>query len=66
MSARTHETPEIEVELGDSASGSKLVENTKRPSIPNTGSIGTAIFVAIGVAVMAFAAKGMKSRSDEG
>ncbi|MCD3403832.1 SpaH/EbpB family LPXTG-anchored major pilin [Streptococcus equi] len=66
LSARTHETPEIEVELGDSASGSKLVENTKRPSIPNTGSIGTAIFVAIGVAVMAFAAKGMKRRSDEG
>ncbi|VTT18939.1 cell wall surface anchor family protein [Streptococcus dysgalactiae subsp. equisimilis] len=41
------------------------VNNNKRPSIPNTGGIGTAIFVAIGAAVMAFAAKGMKRRTEE-
>ncbi|MBM6514433.1 SpaH/EbpB family LPXTG-anchored major pilin [Streptococcus dysgalactiae subsp. equisimilis] len=41
------------------------ITNTKRPEIPNTGGIGTAIFVAIGAAVMAFAAKGMKRRTEE-
>ncbi|MBM6540645.1 Cell wall surface anchor family protein [Streptococcus dysgalactiae subsp. equisimilis] len=41
------------------------INNNKRPSIPNTGGIGTAIFVAIGAAVMAFAAKGMKRRTEE-
>ncbi|WKF66382.1 SpaH/EbpB family LPXTG-anchored major pilin [Streptococcus equi] len=55
---------EIETDMKDATP--LEIKNTKRPSIPNTGSIGTAIFVAIGVAVMAFAAKGMKSRSDEG
>ncbi|VTS77239.1 SpaH/EbpB family LPXTG-anchored major pilin [Streptococcus dysgalactiae] len=42
-----------------------VITNNKRPSIPNTGGIGTAIFVAIGAAVMAFAAKGMKRRTEE-
>ncbi|BAH80675.1 MULTISPECIES: SpaH/EbpB family LPXTG-anchored major pilin [Streptococcus] len=41
------------------------VENNKRPEIPNTGGIGTAIFVVIGVAIMAFAAKGMKHHKEE-
>ncbi|HES1973316.1 TPA: SpaH/EbpB family LPXTG-anchored major pilin [Streptococcus pyogenes] len=50
-------------EAGDAAPTS--VKNNKRPSIPNTGGIGTAIFVAIGAAVMAFAAKGMKRRTEE-
>lgn len=41
------------------------IKNNKRPSIPNTGGIGTVIFIAIGAAVMAFAAKGMKRRTKD-
>lgn len=65
MSTKTFEASEQAVDLGATESGQKLVKNNKRPSIPNTGGIGTAIFVAIGAAVMAFAAKGMKRRTEE-
>lgn len=41
------------------------IKNNKRPSIPNTGGIGTVIFIAIDAAVMAFAAKGMKRRTKD-
>lgn len=41
------------------------VENNKRPEIPNTGGIGTAIFVVIGVAIMAFAARGMRRQKED-
>ncbi len=41
------------------------VENTKRPAIPNTGGIGTAIFIAIGAVVMVFAARGMKGHNKD-
>lgn len=55
-----------EVEFGSlKAAEPQEISNNKRPSIPNTGGIGTAIFVAIGAAVMAFAAKGMKRRTEE-
>lgn len=50
-------------EAGDATPTS--VKNNKRPSIPNTGGIGTAIFVVIGVAIMAFAAKGMRRQKED-
>ncbi|OBY99595.1 fimbrial protein [Streptococcus dysgalactiae subsp. equisimilis] len=65
MSTKTYDESETPVELGVTTAGQKLVKNNKRPSIPNTGGIGTAIFVAIGAAVMAFAAKGMKRRTKD-
>ncbi|MFA1345671.1 SpaH/EbpB family LPXTG-anchored major pilin [Streptococcus dysgalactiae] len=65
MSTKTYDESETPVELGVTTAGQKLVKNNKRPSIPNTSGIGTAIFVAIGAAVMAFAAKGMKRRTKD-
>ncbi|HEP1427220.1 TPA: SpaH/EbpB family LPXTG-anchored major pilin [Streptococcus pyogenes] len=41
------------------------VENNKRPEIPNTGGIGTAIFVVVGLVLMLVAAKGMKHHKEE-
>ncbi|HEP1529314.1 TPA: SpaH/EbpB family LPXTG-anchored major pilin [Streptococcus pyogenes] len=41
------------------------VENNKRPEIPNTGGIGTAIFVVLGLVLMLVAAKGMKHHKEE-
>ncbi|VHD79095.1 cell wall surface anchor family protein [Streptococcus pyogenes] len=41
------------------------VENNKRPEIPNTGGIGTAIFVVVGVIIMFVAARGMKRQKED-
>lgn len=41
------------------------ITNTKRPEIPNTGGIGTAIFVVLGIVLMVVAAKGMRSHKEE-
>nr|WP_278925134.1 SpaA isopeptide-forming pilin-related protein [Streptococcus canis] len=41
------------------------VENTKRPEIPNTGGIGTAIFVVLGIILMLVAARGMRSQKED-
>ncbi|HGI7434929.1 TPA: SpaH/EbpB family LPXTG-anchored major pilin [Streptococcus pyogenes] len=41
------------------------VENNKRPSIPNTGGIGTAIFVVVGVIIMFVAARGMRCQKED-
>lgn len=41
------------------------VKNTKRPEIPNTGGIGTAIFVVLGLIIMFVAARGMKHHKEE-
>lgn len=41
------------------------VENNKRPEIPNTGGIGTAIFVVLGIVLMVVATKGMRSHKEE-
>lgn len=40
------------------------IQNTKRPSIPNTCGIGSAIFLVFGAVIMFFAAKGMKQRKN--
>ncbi|HEP1463891.1 SpaH/EbpB family LPXTG-anchored major pilin [Streptococcus pyogenes] len=41
------------------------VENNKRPEIPNTGGIGTAIFVVVGVIIMFVAARGMRRQKED-
>lgn len=41
------------------------ITNTKRPEIPNTGGIGTAIFVVLGLIIMFVAARGMKHHKEE-
>ncbi|HER5752646.1 SpaH/EbpB family LPXTG-anchored major pilin [Streptococcus pyogenes] len=43
----------------------KQVKNNKRPEIPNTGGIGTAIFVVLGIVLMVVATKGMRSHKEE-
>lgn len=41
------------------------VENNKRPEIPNTGGIGTAIFVVLGLIIMFVAARGMRRQKED-
>ncbi|MFB1291252.1 SpaH/EbpB family LPXTG-anchored major pilin [Streptococcus pyogenes] len=41
------------------------ITNNKRPSIPNTGGIGTAIFVVVGVIIMFVAARGMRRQKED-
>lgn len=41
------------------------ITNNKRPEIPNTGGIGTAIFVVLGLIIMFVAARGMKHHKEE-
>ncbi|HEP1954121.1 TPA: SpaH/EbpB family LPXTG-anchored major pilin [Streptococcus pyogenes] len=48
---------------GDAAPTS--VKNNKRPEIPNTGGIGTAIFVVVGVIIMFVAARGMRRQKED-
>ncbi len=41
------------------------ITNNKRPEIPNTGGIGTAIFVVLGVIIMFVAARGMRRQKED-
>ncbi|MGX7112591.1 SpaH/EbpB family LPXTG-anchored major pilin [Gemella cuniculi] len=41
------------------------INNSKRPLIPNTGGIGSVIFIVAGLGVMAFAAFGLKKRNKD-
>ncbi|MEW4355205.1 SpaH/EbpB family LPXTG-anchored major pilin [Streptococcus pneumoniae] len=43
----------------------QAVKNNKRPNIPNTGGIGTIIFIVIGLALMTVAMFGMKKDKKE-
>ncbi|HEP1276043.1 TPA: SpaH/EbpB family LPXTG-anchored major pilin [Streptococcus pyogenes] len=53
----------IELDAGDSEP--QKVKNNKRPEIPNTGGIGTAIFVVLGVIIMFVAARGMRRQKED-
>ncbi|HEP1271321.1 SpaH/EbpB family LPXTG-anchored major pilin [Streptococcus pyogenes] len=65
VSQTSYNTTPTSIEIDRKDATPDTINNSKRPSIPNTGGIGTAIFVAIGVAIMAFATKGMKRRTEE-
>ncbi|EOT4861663.1 TPA: SpaH/EbpB family LPXTG-anchored major pilin [Streptococcus pyogenes] len=54
---------DIGTQLGDATP--TPVKNNKRPSIPNTGGIGTAIFVVVGVIIMLVAARGMRRQKED-
>lgn len=63
VSQTSYNTKPTDITVDSADATPDTIKNNKRPSIPNTGGIGTAIFVAIGAAVMAFAVKGMKRRT---
>lgn len=65
VSQTSYNTKPTDITVDSADATPDTIKNNKRPSIPNTGGIGTAIFVAIGAAVMAFAAKGMKRRTKD-
>lgn len=51
---------------GDKADADKQnVENNKRPSIPQTGGIGSALFILAGFGSMIFAGLGLKKRKNQ-
>lgn len=56
-----------EINLGSQSANAdpQEITNNKRPSIPNTGGIGTAIFVVLGLIIMFVAARGMKHHKEE-
>ena len=49
----------------DASDRDKKVENNKRPSIPQTGGIGSAIFILAGLGSMLFAGLGLKKRKNQ-
>lgn len=65
VSQTSYNTKPTDITVDSADATPDTIKNNKRPSIPNTGGIGTAIFVAIGAAVMAFAVKGMKRRTKD-
>lgn len=53
----------INVDKADAAP--QEITNNKRPEIPNTGGIGTAIFVVLGLIIMFVATRGMRRQKED-
>lgn len=53
------------IELKSNSEKDNPVKNNKRPAIPNTGGIGSVIFVVAGLAAMVLAVFGMKKRNNK-
>ncbi|MEC4577447.1 SpaH/EbpB family LPXTG-anchored major pilin [Streptococcus dysgalactiae] len=53
----------IDVDKADAAP--QEITNNKRPEIPNTGGIGTAIFVVLGLIIMFVATRGMRRQKED-